>query len=57
VTTIGLLNENSLHSALKRWYARPGDLVEVSLDGYIVDILRGDHDPDWKFLLYQTQNA
>jgi len=43
VTAIGLLNEKSLHSALKHWYARPGDLLECPLDGYIVDILRGDH--------------
>jgi len=43
VTAIGLLNEKSLHSALKRWYARPGDLLEFPLDGYVVDILRGDH--------------
>ena len=43
MTAIGLLNEKSLHSALKHWYARPGDLLEVPLDGYIVDILRGDH--------------
>ena len=43
VTTIGLLNEKSLHSALKQWYARPGDLLESPLDGYVVDILRGQH--------------
>ena len=43
MTAIGLLNEKSLHSALKHWYARPGDLLEFPLDGYIVDILRGDH--------------
>jgi hypothetical protein len=42
VTAIGLLNEKSLHSALKHWYARPGDLLECPLDGYVVDILRGD---------------
>jgi hypothetical protein len=43
VTAIGLLNEKSLHSALKHWYARPGDRLESPLDGYVVDILRGDH--------------
>ena len=42
MTAIGLLNEKSLHSALKDWYARPGDLLEFPLDGYIVDILRGN---------------
>lgn len=39
---IGLLREGSLHAALKQWYARPGDLVEVPCDGYVVDLLRGD---------------
>ena len=43
MTAIGLLNEKSLHSALKHWYARPGDLLEFRLDGYVVDILRRDH--------------
>lgn len=39
---IGTLNENSLHAALKSSYAMPGDLVEVKVDGYVVDILRGE---------------
>src|SRR5262245_34397520 len=43
MTTIGLLNEQPLHAALKRWYARPGDVLEAALDGYIVDLLRGNH--------------
>ena len=43
MTAIGLLNEKSLHSALKHWYAKPGDLLEFALDGYVVDILRGNH--------------
>ncbi|MFO8035547.1 MAG: hypothetical protein R6U57_02840 [Anaerolineales bacterium] len=37
---IGELNENPLHASLKAWYARPGDQVEVSVDGYVVDILQ-----------------
>src|SRR5215472_14085264 len=41
-TTIGLLNEHPLHASLKHWYARPGDRLEARLDGYIVDILRGN---------------
>jgi hypothetical protein len=41
--TIGLLNEQPLHAALKRWYARPGDVLEAALDGYIVDLRRGNH--------------
>ncbi len=39
---IGTLNEQSLHAALRRWYARPGDRFEVPVDGYVVDIVRGD---------------
>jgi hypothetical protein len=39
---IGMLNEKPLHAALKKWYARPNDLFEVSVDGFIVDIVRGD---------------
>ena len=40
--TIGTLNEKSLHAALKAWYAQPGDQLEVSVDGFIVDIVRDD---------------
>src|SRR4051794_36812511 len=39
---IGTLRETSLHAALKRWYARPGDEVEAEVDGYVVDLRRGD---------------
>lgn len=34
--------EGSLHAALKVLYARPGDRVEESVDGYIVDVVRDD---------------
>ena len=37
---IGTLNEKPLHAALKQWYARPDDRVEVSVDGFTVDIVR-----------------
>ena len=40
--TIGTLNEGSLHAALKQWYAQPDDLIEVSVDGFTVDIVRDD---------------
>ena len=40
--TIGTLNEKHLHAALKRWYAQPGDLTEVALDGFKIDLVRGD---------------
>lgn len=40
--SIGTLNEGQLHAALKEQYAEPGDQVEARVDGYVVDILRGD---------------
>ncbi len=40
--TIGTLAERSLHAALKKWYAEPGDAVEVPLNGFHIDIVRGD---------------
>lgn len=36
---IGLLNEKPLHAALKEWLAQPGDVFEVEVDGYVVDIV------------------
>lgn len=39
---IGTLREKPLHAALKQWYARPGDLVEHPIDGYVVDLVRDD---------------
>ncbi len=39
---IGALNEKPLHAALKGWYARPGDRLEVAVEGFIVDIVRDD---------------
>ncbi len=38
---IGTLSEKSLHSALKAWYARAGDQLEVKVDGFHIDIVRG----------------
>jgi len=38
---IGTLAEKSLHAAIKSYLARPGDQIETSLDGYVIDILRG----------------
>ncbi len=40
--TIGLLQERSLHAALKKWYARRGDKIEVPLEGFHIDLVRGD---------------
>jgi hypothetical protein len=39
---IGTLRETSLHAALKQWYARSGDDVEAEVDGYVIDLRRGD---------------
>ena len=39
---IGLLNEKSLHASLKEWYAQPGDVFEVQVDGFVIDIVRDD---------------
>jgi len=41
-SAIGTLNEKPLHRALKSWYARPDDGLEVALDGFVIDIVRGD---------------
>ena len=40
--SIGMLREKSLHAALKDWYSRDGDQLEMKVDGYVVDIVRGD---------------
>ena len=42
IAHIGTLNEGSLHAALKDELARPGDELEVPLDGFVIDIRRGD---------------
>jgi len=39
---IGMLAEKSLHAALKAHYAQPGDQLECELEGYVIDILRGN---------------
>lgn len=39
---IGLLNEKPLHASLKAWCAQPGDRFEVKIDGFVIDIVRGD---------------
>jgi hypothetical protein len=42
--------ESSLHSAIKKWYFLEGDKLEVKVDGFVVDIVRGD-------LLIEIQTA
>ena len=38
---IGVLKELSLHASLKKWYFKPGDSLEMEVDGSIVDLVRG----------------
>jgi hypothetical protein len=47
---IGTLNEKPLHAGLRAWYARPGDRFEVPVEGYVIDLVRGD-------LLVEIQTA
>ncbi|MBO3802564.1 MAG: hypothetical protein JTT11_01610 [Candidatus Brockarchaeota archaeon] len=35
------MQEGSLHASLKEWYSLPGDLLEATVEGYSVDIVRG----------------
>jgi hypothetical protein len=42
ISKIGTLNEKPLHEALKQWYAQANDLFEVPVDGFVIDIVRGD---------------
>ena len=38
--SIGTLSEKSLHAGLKEWVSQPGDLFEVKLDGFVIDVVR-----------------
>jgi hypothetical protein len=38
---VGTLREKPLHAALKAWYAGEGDEIEVPVDGFVIDIVRG----------------
>ncbi|MCA9511423.1 MAG: hypothetical protein KC560_12015 [Myxococcales bacterium] len=42
MTGIGTLGEGPLHAALKEWYRQPGDRTEIALEGFVVDLVRGD---------------
>lgn len=48
---IGTLNEFSLHAEIIQHLAQPGDQMEAQLDGYFIDILRGD-----QIIEVQTRN-
>ena len=55
-TQIGTLNEGSLHAALKDRYAQPGDLFEVPIDGFVIDLVRRLSQPDELLIEIQTQS-
>ena len=42
MSDIGTLNESSLHAAIKEELRQPGDLLEQPLDGFVIDLVRGD---------------
>ncbi|MBT8166342.1 MAG: hypothetical protein HKO63_01640 [Acidimicrobiia bacterium] len=39
---IGMLREQHLHAALKEWYREDGDLLEVGVDGFVIDLVRDE---------------
>lgn len=39
---VGTLREKPLHASLKRWCATDGDRFEVPVDGFVIDLVRGD---------------
>ena len=39
---IGTLNEGALHAQLKDWYRGGGDRIEQLVDGFVVDLVRGN---------------
>ena len=42
MTQIGTLAEKSLHAGIKAWYGRSSDQFEVQVDGFVIDIVRGE---------------
>lgn len=52
---IGTLGEKSLHAALKNYYAQPGDLVEHTVNGYVIDIVRDQGDSPGLCIEIQTR--
>jgi hypothetical protein len=41
-SSVGTVNESSLHAEIKEWYGQAGDKFETNVGGYIIDIVRGD---------------
>lgn len=54
--TIGLLAERSLHAALKKYMAQPGDAFEVKLEGFWIDLVHRAGDDDEELIEIQTGN-
>ncbi|NWF69792.1 MAG: hypothetical protein HXY40_11975 [Chloroflexi bacterium] len=52
---IGQLQEKSLHAALKAHYAQPGDLIEHSIDGYVIDLVRCSANSPPQLIEIQTR--
>lgn len=48
---INISNESSLHLQLKKWYYKPNDRLEASMDGYVIDIIRNE-----ELIEIQTKN-
>lgn len=48
---IGTLAERSLHAALKQYLSQEGDALEVPLDGFVIDLVRGE-----QLIEVQTRN-
>jgi hypothetical protein len=42
IPAIGTLNEGALHAQLKDWYRRRDDRIEQLVDGFVVDLIRGE---------------
>ena len=42
VTSFSTYREQHLHAALKEWYREDDDLVEVGVDGFVIDLVRGE---------------
>ncbi len=39
---IGVMREQHLHAALKEWYREKGDLTEVGVEGFVIDLVRDE---------------
>lgn len=36
------MGQTSIHESIKQWYSKPGDQLEAWVDGYLIDIVRGE---------------